>query len=516
MNARLPMRAALFLLAGVMSLALLGLPGSSTAAAAAASLSVSPGAHYIGGQAIKFDGNIGLNGERRITLQSHMNRPGDSWEAITGWSSTTRANGDFAFVYPAPGMFGISYRVVSGRNAATPGVKFEALSQDVTLMVSSGAPVAGEQFTIEADTTPTLRRRPDTIGLEPIPGRGLTLQRRVDGDTWDTIGTTTANQNGLGTFQVTEADPGTVVYRVRMEDYFEGGNRIGWFPSFPTYIDISGPGQPVAAPVNRAARAVEDCVQPVVGDSATSTAAGVNRWSPSLFDFAWVAGESLTSPPYRGTRKKGRWSDFTNGAGRVNKHNGGLMLDSKRENDCGTGDFGTTRATLQGNAQTYGRWEVRLRLKSDEASARDYRTVVELVPERAGDYGCGARNVTIAEMLPHDSTVKFGVNARTKQWSGTKSLGGNANNRSLVFAVEVTKTHMSWFYAGKVIGTVKSRAASSDVPMTLRLSMEGNGDQEMNHTELISDWQRAFTLKVGNQVTSGRGLKRSGYSAPAC
>ncbi len=515
MHARLPMRAALFLLASVMSLAPLGLPGSSTAAAARASLSVTPRANYVGGQAITFEGNIGLNGERRITLQSHMNRPGDSWEPIAGWSSKTNANGDFKFAYPAPGMFGISYRVVSGRTAATPDVTFEALSQDVTLAVSGGAPVAGEKFTIEADTTPTLRRRPDTIGLEPIPGRGLTLQRRVDGDTWNTIGNTTVDQNGLGTFQVTEADPGTVVYRVLMDDYFAGGHRIGWFPSFPTYIDISGPGQRVAEPVSRT-RAVEDCVQPVVGDAATSTAAGVNRWSPSLFDFAWVSGESLTSPPYRGTRKKGRWIDFTNGGGRVNKHNGGLMLDSKRDNDCGTGDFGTTRATLQGNAQTYGRWEVRLRLKSDEASARDYRTVVELVPERAGDYGCGARNVTIAEMLPHDSTVKFGVNAGSKQWSGTKSLGGNANNRSLVFAVEVTKTHMSWFYGGKVIGTVKSRAASSDVPMTLRLSMEGNGDQEMNHTELISDWQRAFTLKRGNKVTNGKALKRSSYSAPAC
>lgn len=492
-------------------------PGSSRDAAPA-SLSVSPRADYIGGQAITFEGNVGLSGERRITLQSHMNRPGDSWEAIPGWSSQTNANGGFTFVYPAPAMFGISYRVVSGRAAATPDVTFRALSQDVTLAVSGDAPVAGQPFTIEADTTPTLYRRPDTIGLEPIPGRGLTLQERVDGDTWETVATTTVGNDGMGYFEnLREQAAGTVVYRVRVENWFEGGNKIGWFPSFPTYVEISGPGGQPAPTTAAPARAMGDCPQPKPGDAATNTAAGVNRWSPSLFDFAWVSGESLTSPPYRGTRKKGRWIDYTDGGGRVNKHNGGLMLDSKRENHCGTGDFGTTRATLQGNAQTYGRWEVRLRLKSDEASARDYRTVVELVPERASDYACGARNVTIAEMLPHDSTVKFGVNARTKQWNGTKSVGDNTNNRSLVFAVEVTKRHMSWFYGGKVIGTVKSRAASSDVPMTLRLSMEGGGaDQEMNHTELISDWQRAFTLKRGNQVTNGKALKRSSYSAPAC
>lgn len=509
-------------LRAVLALPLVGLlmvtlasPGSSREAARA-SLSVSPNSHYIGGQALTFSGHIGKSGRHRIILQSHMNRAGDEWEPIPGFSAYTKATGAFEFKFRAPAMKGISYRVKSG-SAVTPKVTFEALSQDVTLAVSGDAPVAGQAFTIEADTTPYLRRRPDTIGLKPIPGRVLTLQRRVDGDTWETVGEpTTVGTDGMGYFEgVREPQAGTVVYRVRMENWFKGANQIGWFPSFPTYIDIGGPGQPKAAASVGRAEATAECVQPVVGDVATATAAGTNKWGASLFDFAWVAGESLTSPPYKGTRKRGKWIDYTDGGGRVNKHNGGLMLDSKRENDCGLGDFGTTRATLKGNALTYGRWEVRLRLKSDEASARDYRTLVELVPERASDYCGGARNVTIAEMLPHSSTVKFGVNAKTKQWNGSKSVGDKVNNRSLVFAVEVTKTHMSWFYGGKVIGTVKSRAASSDVPMTLRLSMVGDGSQEMNHTELISDWQRAFTLKRGNKVTSGKALKRSGYT-PSC
>lgn len=511
MLARLSLRAALFMLAGAVSMVLFGTPGASSAADAP-SLRVTPGDRYVGGQALTFAGNIGATGQRTLKLQSHMNRPGDGWEPIDGFSTTTQPSGDFSFVYPAPAMFGISYRVVSGA-LTTPGVEFQALSQDLTLAPLT-PPVAGMPFQIEVDTTPDLFARPATIGLQPIEGRALTLQRRVDGDTWETVGNGTVDQNGLGLITVTESQPGTYVYRARQEDWTRDGNKIGWFPSFPTYIEVFASMDDASMP---SAPRLQRCDQVIVGDAATATAAGTNKWGASLFDFAWVSGESLTSQPYRGTRKQGRWVDYTDGGGRVNKNNGGLMLDSKRVNSCGEGDFGTTRATLQGNPLTYGRWEVRLRLKSDETSDRDYRTLAELVPERASDYACGARNVTIAEMLPHSSIVKFGVNARTKQWNGSKSVGDQVNNRSLVFAVEVTKKHISWFYGGKVIGTVKSRAASSDVPMTLRLSMVGGGESvEMNHTELISDWQRAFTLKRGTQVKSGPALKRSSLSVPSC
>lgn len=496
-------------LVGLMMVALAS-PGN-TREAAPASLDVSPRANYVGGQAMTFTGNIGASGQRTIKLQSNMGRPGDTWEQIDGFRGTTQSDGSFEFVFRAPGMFGISYRVASG-SLHTNGVEFEALSQDLTLEPLS-APVAGQPFDIEIDTTPTLFARPSTIGLQPIPGRELTLQRRVDGDTWQTIGQDTVAQNGLGVVTVTESEPGMYVYRARQEDWTRDGNNIGWFPSFPTYVEVFPSEERATLPPELEE---QRCSQVVVGDAATATAAGTYKWGASLFDFAWVAGESLTSKPYRGTKKQGRWIDYTDGGGRVNKNNGGLMLDSKRVNGCASGDFGTTRATLQGNPQTYGRWEVRLRLKSDEKNARDYRTVVELVPEKASDYACGARNVAIAEMLPHSPTVKFGVNAMNKQWNGSKSVGDEVNNRSLVFAVEVTKRHISWFYAGKVIGTVKSRAASSDVPMTLRLSMEGAGDTEMNHTELISDWQRGFTLARGAQKTNGKALKRSSYSAPAC
>ena len=492
-------------------------PSGHTAMLAPASLRVSPGSGYVGGQALTFEGNIGKSGRNRISLQFHMNRPGDSWVRVAGFSDRTAGNGDFRFEHPAPSNFGTSFRVVSGR-AATPRWTFEAKSQDLTVEVVGGEAVADEPFELRVDTTPTLRRRPDTIGLQPFPGRELTLQARIDGDSWRTLDTTQVKGDGLGFFTVTEADPGTVVYRVRQEDWTVGASDIGWFPSFPLYVDVRDPRDSTqAAPTSALTEQALACSpEPGVPHAAAATASTVNRWAPSLFDFAWFYGESLTSPPYRGTKRKGMWVDYADGGGRVTKQNGGLMLDSKRENDCGAGDFGTTRATLQGNPMTYGRWEVRLRLKSHETNARDYRTLVELVPERESDYACGARNITVADMRPRGSTIKFGANSRSKQWNGSKSTGGSINNQSQVLAVEVTRRHVSWFLSGKVIGTVRNRAVSSDVPMTLRFSMVGAGEQEMNATQLISDWQRGFTLSRGKQVRSGKALKRSSYSPPSC
>ena len=40
--------------------------------------------------------------------------------------------------------------------------------------------------------------------------------------------------------------------------------------------------------------------------------------------------------------------------------------------------------------------------------------------------------------------------------------------------------------------------------MTLRGSMVGDGNHEMNHTELISDWQRAFPLSVARRSRAAR------------
>jgi hypothetical protein len=304
------------------------------------------------------------------------------------------------------------------------------------------------------------------------------------------------------------ADPGVVVYRVREENWFEGGDKIGWFPSFPYYVNVTGALQAPQAqgPVAPSARTTAGFTWSRSG--ASNTASQRYGWAPAVWDYAWEFGESLTSPPYRGTDKNGRWLDTSDGTGRVSKINGGLGIDSQRVNDAGDGDRGTTRATLQRNGMKYGRWEVRMRVKSLENNNSDYKARIELVPDSAADYHCGAQNITVAEVTAHGSTATFGVKAlaKSREWTYTKRVGSVAD-KSIAFAVEVTKSHITWFMEGDVIATVKSRAAVSDVPMALRLSLEGNGQQEMNRTQFISDWNRGFTLERGRQVASGRALK---------
>lgn len=495
-------------------------------------LAYSPQA-YVGGQALTFTGDLGVAGKRRISLQQHMNRPGDRWFPVRGFSGTTAADGSFAFTFPAPAMFGIRYRVVGKGGVATPPVALNAKGQDLTVWVAGQDPrltggqavaVAGVPFTIGVDTTPQLVRRPETIGLPVFTGRTLTLQRRIDGATWETVGTSTVLPDGTGWFPGVVSTPGTAVYRVRQEDIATGADRIGWMQSFPMYVTVLDPASvldpaalPTLAPAAR--RVSEGSGGPATpaaarrgAGAASATASSRYGWYPTLWDYTWESGQSLTSPPDVGSVRTGWWQDYADGAGRVSRQNGGLYLDSQRNNAGGPGDFGTTRATLRDAARPYGRWEVRLRLKTAEATAKDFRVLVELVPDRPEDYACGRRNIVLAEVAAHSSTMTFGARADTRQWTGTRRIPSLVHTSPAV-AVEVAKGHITWFWDGRPIGTVKGRAAVSDVPMTLRFSMVGDQLSEHNQTGVVSDWQRGFALDRGRQVVSGPRLRSSALTA---
>jgi hypothetical protein len=514
--------AVLSLLVGLLLTGLAPATSNAQPRRAAASLSVSPGDHYVGGQGLVFSGNIGATGSRRVHLQLNANYSGEVWGDVDGFSAMTAADGDFRFVFPAPAMHGIRYRVASGR-LATPHVTFNALSQDLTVE-PTGTPRAGVPFELLVDTTPTLARRPDTIGLKPIVGRTLTLQKRITPTTWKELDTTQVGSLGLGRFTVTEPVGGVHVYRVVQENFFEDGNRIGWFPSFPTYVDVqavrrsardttTGSDTGQAVPVTTDQRT--DAPARLAKTSSRTTASGTYLWGVSLFDFAWVFGESLSAKPHRGSVPKGSWVEYSDGGGRVSSHNGGLYFDSKRVNKPGPGDFGTTMATMQGNPMPYGRWEVRVRARSDETYARDYLVRAELVPESPSDYDCGAHNITMGELTAHGRSILVGVNAGERRWTYRKTLSGSTNNVHFALAAEVAKRHITWFLNGRPVATVARARAVSDLPMTLRLSLVGAGDREMNDTDILSDWQRGFSLLRGQQVTNGHRMKLGTYDA-AC
>ena len=329
-----------------------------------------------------------------------------------------------------------------------------------------GQPVAGEPFTIAVDTTPSLFRRPETIGLPVFAGRGLTLQRRIDGDTWETMGRSSVGPDGMGYFSGVTASTGTVVYRVVADEIATDGNRIGWIQTFPTYVTVLRPGAATRARRRRHRRETPTrrrrlpCRGQAAGDrrarrttgGASKTASGRYGWYPTLWDYSWEAGQSLTSPADFGSVRTGSWLDYADGAGRVSQQNAGLYLDSQRDNGGGPGDFGTTRATLKNSAQAYGRWEVRLRLKSAEADDPDFKVLVELVPDDPADYACGRRNITLAEVAAHSSTLTFGAKADTAQWAATKSIP------SLITAL------LRWRWRSRRATSPGSGTASRSVP----------------------------------------------------
>lgn len=492
-----------------------------TGHAATPSLTVTP-TTYVGGQRLDWTGTVGHRGARPLVLQFHMGRAGDAWTIVEGFASRTNADGSFAFSHPAPGMFNIRYRVKAGKWVSASQL-FAAKTQDLTIRVTgqpennTQAPASvrpGSAFGISVDTTPeNLFRSPDTRGLPVFEGRALTLQKRIDGATWATVATTTVGADGTGSFAGLIEPVGTVAYRVRQEDYTTGGNQIGWTQSFPLQVLVtnSAPTRGLLGSLgSRASRAttttpsLPSAVRARRGGAVTGTASQRFGWYPMLYDFAWEYGQSLTSPPERGTNPVGGWADYSDGTGRVSKHNGGLSLDSKRYNGPGPGDVGTTRATVQGNAATHGRWEARMRLRtSGDRDGADYKILAELVPANPADYACGNRNITIASISPESRQVQFGARTPDTQWTGTATASATPVHSAYAVAVEVSKKRITWFLNGKPVGSAPAKKAASGVPMTLRMSLEGQGDAEMNGVNLLSDWQRGFPITTGKSGVRG-------------
>jgi hypothetical protein len=506
-------------LAALAALALMGAlvtPGSpatgSTAQAPSArasvgTLSVSP-TRFVSGQALTWSGRLPVSGIRTITMQRFLNRPGDSWIDVKNFKAKTKSDGSFSFQYAAPDMINIGFRVKSGKYA-TSKLDLYPRMQDVVLTLPHPA-VAGLPFTIVADTTNT--------DAPVIAGRVLTLQQRVDPTTWKFVSATVVGPDGKGTFAVLEPSVGQKVYRVREEDWTEGANRIGWYPSFPMYVDVAPSLAKARSQTSSTARQVTSptATRTTTSASRTSTrrtAAQRWRWGYPIFDFDWTSGQSLSSPPGRGSLRQGQWSEYSDGTGRAAKRSGQLGLWSGRYDRYSSGNRGTTYATITGNAQSYGRWETKLKTVTKTAGPH-YLVRVELVPENPADYDCGAHNITVAEVQDGQTTALVGARKGTAQWTRNVDLSNIASTPANV-AIELMTRHVTWFVDSSPVATLKVRRIAGNVPMTLRLSLVGSGDQEMASTVLLSDWQRAFPINRSPGVTSGAALTRSSY-APTC
>ncbi|TIC87950.1 hypothetical protein E8D34_06560 [Nocardioides sp. GY 10113] len=513
----------------------------SSSAAGAASLSISA-RNYYGGQGLVFSGSIGKAEATRIWLEFHMGLPGDSWTPVEDSERRTAADGSFRFRFPARSMNGIRLRVAAD-GSVTPPVTLHARDQAAHVTVRT----VGEQLDtdgyVEHAGYPVLAGRPMQVTVDTSPdgepvldGRGVDLQVRGRSTRWTTRWRTVASarvgSGGVARFRL-DAPRRDKTYRARLADWSEGGSEIGWFPSFPVAVDA------LPAAARRSVRADAPTVDAPAPAGATSrlrrtdpwyssagtTAAAKHGWSPALWDFAWEYGESLSDRPFRGADRRGRWLEYSDGSGIAAKQNGGLQLESSfsdypRPGNAGPGDHGTTAVQLTGNARSHGRWEVRIRPWTAVAPRAepggDYRIRAELVPARARLRACGARSIVIADLTPNTPRVRFGASTPEGRRAWRGSRGGIVVSRMpRAYSVEVAPDHISWFIDGTVVGTVNSRAAVPGVPLTLRISMVGRGQREMDHTYAIMDWMRGFDLERGEQVRSGAALKRR-RSAAGC
>jgi hypothetical protein len=472
-------------------------------------LSVSPKAH-VPGQAVRFRGT--LPGARTVHLQSHLGRPGDVWTTVPGTRTTTKG-GRFDFVSPAPSMFNIRYRV-AGSGKATRSYLFYARPQEAVLRAQgsrSETPFhtipAGSPYTVVVDTTPQVR---NGVGAPPaIPGRTVSLQERVNGNEWQTLQQGTTDKRGNATFTLPAPPSGQQVLRVRQERWTKGANEVGWAASFPAYFTVAGAAGATARTTTPAAplRAAPVAVRRARGVTNASQRYG---WGPSLFDFAWTHGEDLDSRPSRGTKRQGSWHDTSDGTGRVTPYNGSLVLQSKLEHK-GVGDLGTTTATMQGNAQQTGRWEFRVQGHVWERRGGSYRFRLELVPEGTPVATCVPQGILVAGFTMGGKGMEVGVRNETQGAQWRRSVGTRLGEQPMNVGVEVTRKHVTWFVEGRPVATLKDPQARLGAGLVPRLSMIG-AQQEMRGSQVDSDWQRAWPLGRGKQVTSGPGLTRSSYA----
>ena len=485
-------------------------------AAGVGTLTVTPAAH-VAGQALTFAGKLSRSGRRAIHLEFHMNRPGDRWTDVKGSDGFTSSSGAFRFRFTAPSMFDISYRVVGG-DLVTASRRFYARPQAVTLSVDGQDPRSPDvevrsllPYRVIVDSAADIYTHRE---LEPpiFRGRTITLQERTVSNAWRTLETARADSAGLAEFTLTAPLFGERVLRARVEDVTTDGHRIGWTASWPTIVVSS-----LIPAFRRAPISGRASVEPPPTDSTGATDASAQfGWYKPVYDFAWEYGQSLTSPPTKGEKLKGRWLDHSTGSGRVVTFNGAMAFQSKLVHK-GPGDRGTTSASLTGNAQRYGRWEFRIWQNVYEQDGRDFGMRVELVPDGTAPGACSPEAIRVADMALGARSHSVGIRSAQarSEWRHTKT-SSPAWSGLHNFAVEVAPDHTTWFFDGKAIATTRKRSAISGKALVPRVSMVGlDNATEHSGAQFSVDWVRSWTLATGRQARIGKALAAASYS-PTC
>lgn len=493
------------------------LPGTPRAEAAAAQLQVSPGpTQIVGGSRLTLTGHLGVTGRRAVVVEQHMGRVGDSWKTRPETRGQTRADGSFTLHVTASAMWGFRYRVRGGTRV-TPAVTTYAKAQDVIVTQTSRGAV-GQPLEFLVDTVGRGYSGYRELPAPVLEGRTLTLQRRVSPTAWEDVATTRVGADGLATVGTTHRRAGDV-YRVRAEDWRGNGDVIGWTASFPHVVSET-PGRVKAGTHLRTTRS------PVTSQAITEAprtakkkqkkSDGGRRHAHSTYGWfgrdgvtqrwEWELGESLDSAAMQvrgSSRAANRWSEGSDGTGRVTLRNGGMLLRSEGYGSAPDGARGNVWAALTGSGERRGRWEVR-GVTTPGGGGQAHAVRYELVPLAQAHQLCGTAGIVIGESKGPGSPLRIGARAGDgTTWGRTV---GTVPSGPSSYAVQVTGKHLTWFVNGTPVATLRQSAALPTGPMALRVVMAGRHDTAMASTKSTVDWARTFSLKRGTRPTSRTGL----------
>jgi hypothetical protein len=196
------------------------------------------------------------------------------------------------------------------------------------------------------------------------------------------------------------------------------------------------------------------------------------------------------------------------GRGSVRTQHGMLTLNTTRR--------GSVSATLAKPGHATGRWEIRLRSKRFESGHANYRVVSELVPAGGRDQHCGGQDVSLEGYRIGSDRAHFAI--RTLPDNAFTAVKGRnlGNDRWHTWAVEVTRSHISWFVDAHVVRTERRKAALSGVPLTVRFAMEAVPGRTMNSSRMQMDWMRYWPARSPSKKSIAAPQTTQSTYAGAC
>jgi hypothetical protein len=219
--------------------------------------------------------------------------------------------------------------------------------------------------------------------------------------------------------------------------------------------------------------------------------------------FGW--GKPLWQDDFVGPRKN-IWE--VKGPGVVQNQVGMLTLNTAKRK--------SVSATLRDHAYRTGRWEIRLRSRRYAAAYEDYRVVTELIPAGQRKQFCGAKNVSLETYRLGSNTSRFYLRNRPNiEFTAKRRLNLGADQWH-TFAVEITKTRISWIVDSHVVMSERRPEALSGSLFTVRFKMKAVPGQRMNPSRMQMDWLRYFTLQRPNTKPMAGPKATLGSYSKAC